>query len=112
MSTTYEIPLQPNAQTLRISLAGVYYNLTVLWNNLSLNWNVDIADDSFNNILTGVPLVVGSDLLQQYGYLNFGGQLIAYVDIDSSDNDNDIDNFESPSYDDLGQTGHLYFIVP
>jgi len=102
MSVTYEIPLQPNAQKLRISLAGVYYNLTVLWNDFSSNWNADIADDSGQNIITGIPLVVGVDLLGQYGCLNFGGQLIASMDTDESIN---------PNYTNLGSTGHLYFVV-
>lgn len=98
----YEIPLIPENQMLKISLAGVVYTLTVVWNNYSNNWNIDIADANGITIVSSIPLVAGEDLLGQFGYLNFGGQLIAEVDNDSNAN---------PNYTNLGSTGHLYFIT-
>src|SRR6266436_2161193 len=81
MSTANEIPLIPAAQTLQITLSGVKYTLNVYWNTFSNAWNVDIiGSDGVTPIITSIPLVTGTDLLAQYKYLNFGGQLIAQTD--------------------------------
>jgi len=109
MSTAYEVPLSPMPQKFSISLAGVTYNLKLSWNDILYGgglknpcWLLDIRDTTDNPILTGIPLVTGADLLAQYGYLSFGGQLIV-----QSDNDPNL----VPSFDTLGKTGHLYFVT-
>lgn len=102
MSTPYEIPLIAAAQQITISLASVTYTLTVKWNDEANVWVLDIADANNNPILTGIPLVTGTDLLGQFAYLNFGGKLIAQTDYNLT---------LPPSYTDLGSTGHLYFVV-
>lgn len=102
-TTAYEIPLQATPQTLTISLAGVTYQLRVLWNFIAAAWVVDLMDDLGNPILSGLlPLITGADLLEQFGYLNLGGQLIV-----QTDNDTDA----VPTFDNLGANGHLYFVV-
>lgn len=100
--TAYLIPLINQPQTLTITLAGVQYILKVVWNNVSQCWVMDIADSSGNNIATGIPLVTGADLAEQFGYLNFGGMFIA-----QTTNDTDA----VPTFEDLGNTGNLYFVV-
>jgi hypothetical protein len=102
MSQVFEIPLTPAAQSLRTSLNGVYYNLTLVWNSVSNNWNLDIEDDLGNNILCGLPLVSGINLLDQLGYLGFSGFLVAQTDNDTG---------VPPTYNNLGSHGHLYFVV-
>lgn len=102
MSTTYEIPLLNTPQTLTVSLGGTVYTLNVLWNNESQTWTVDFLDSSGNLLLAAVPLVTGVDLLEQYPDLNFGGQLIAFTDYNPD---------QPPSFQDLGATGHLQFVV-
>ncbi len=103
MSTVYSIPLTPVPQTFGITLAGVAYNLTFTWNTNSQNWILDIADQNNNDILTGIPLVTGSDLLEQYAYLNFGGKLIVQTTGDVT---------AVPTYENLGTDGLLYFVTP
>ncbi len=103
MTTLYEIPLINLAQTLSITLADVSYVLTVKWNDASSCWVMDMGDANGNPILQGIPLVTGSDLLEQFAYLNFGGALIAQTDHDI---------YAPPTYDNLGTTGHLYFETP
>lgn len=100
--TVYEIPLNPAPQTFGIALAGTNYNLTVKWNTASLNWVMDIADANNNPILSGVPIITGADLLAQYAYMNFGGQLRAQTDGDLT---------AVPTYTNLGSAGHLYFVT-
>jgi hypothetical protein len=102
MTTYYEIPLSPTPQTFNISLAGVTYKCTVKWNWVSACWVIDIADATGTPMISGIPMVTGANLLEQYAYLGFGGSLVA-----QTDNAPDV----VPTFDDLGSTGHLYWIV-
>lgn len=98
----FQIPLQPNPQILQVTLAGTAYQFTVKWNDANQAWTLDIADSSGNPIISGIPIVTGQDLLAPYGYLNFGGQLIA-----QTTNDTDA----VPTLANLGSTGNLYFVL-
>jgi hypothetical protein len=102
MSTPYIIPLIPAPQTLSVTLGGNQYNLRVLWNNAASCWVLDIYDASNNPVVLGIAVVTGVDLLRQFGYLNFGGQLIAQTDFDT---------LAVPTADNLGTNGNLYFVV-
>lgn len=102
MTTAYEIPLSPQPQTFNIALAGTTYGFTVQWNVQNASWIIDIADASGNPIVSGIPMVTGCDLLEQYGYLNFGFQLVAQTDNSPA---------TVPTFDALGTTAHLYAIV-
>lgn len=103
MSTVNNIPLIPAPQTFNITLGTVVYKLTVKWNVPAQAWVLDISTPSGTPILSGVPLITGADLLEQYEYLNFGGALYA-----QTDNAPDA----VPTYTNLGSDGHLYFVVP
>src|ERR1700719_665867 len=102
MATPYLIPLQPTNQKLQITLAGTVYTLTVRWNDMNGAWTLDMADASQNPIISGIPVVTGEDLLAPYGYLNFGGQLIAQTTNDTN---------AVPTMANLGTTGNLYFVT-
>lgn len=102
MSTAYEIPLSAEPQTFNIALAGTTYGFTIRWNVPNASWIIDIADASGNPIVSGIPMVTGSDLLEQYSYLGFGYQLVCQTDNDPN---------AVPTFDNLGTTGHLYAIV-
>lgn len=99
----YEIPLSPRPQTFGITLAGRALNLTLLWRNVDEGgWVLDIADGENVPIVRGIPLVTGADLLGQYAYLGFGGQLIVQTDHDTD---------AVPTWENLGDTSHLYFVT-
>jgi Domain of unknown function (DUF6983) len=104
ITTAYEVPLTPaSPTTFTIPLAGVTYTLTVKWNPVNAYWVLDVADSSGTvPIVGGIPLVTGADLLEQYGYLSFGGQLICQTDFDVT---------APPTWSNLGTTGHLFFLV-
>jgi len=102
MSTAYEIPLRAIPQSFTITLGGTPYDLTVRWNAANATWIVDFYSTSGVLILGGVPLVANVDLLAQYGYLEFGGKLVAQTDFDVT---------APPTFANLGTTGHLYFVV-
>lgn len=100
---TYEIPLTATPQAFAITLAGVSYRLTVIWRDApGGGWVLDIADDGGAAIVQGIPLITGADLLEQYAYLGFGGQLVVQTD-------HAVDAI--PTFDNLGDMSHLYFLT-
>lgn len=101
--TIYEIPTSSDNQTFTISLVGVTYQINLYWSDINNSWTIDILDISNNPILTGIPVVANVDLLAPFGYLNFGGRLIAQTD-------HNVD--APPSQSNLGTAGHIYFVVP
>lgn len=71
----YEIPLTPEPQRFSISIGATTYNLRFCWNENDIGgWFMDIADDNENPILMGIPLVTGSNLLEQFAYLGIEGK--------------------------------------
>ncbi|VXB25340.1 conserved hypothetical protein [Burkholderia sp. 8Y] len=100
--TAYEIPLSAKPQTFSIPLGGVTYKMTLRWNVPAEAWMLDVADASGSAMVGSIPLVTGVDLLGQYAYLGFAGQLVVQTDNDPA---------AVPTFDNLGTTGHLYFIT-
>lgn len=100
---SFEVPLSPTPQKITMAMGGSTYELTVRWNVPNNTWMLDIADTDGNSILSSIPVVTGTNLLEQYDYLDFGVSLFAFTD-------HDLDS--PPTFDNLGTTGHLYFYVP
>lgn len=103
MSRPFEIPTIPAPQTFRVALAGKVYRWVLKWCSPAACWVADIYDSQGAALLRGVPLVTGVDLLGQFAYLEFLGQLYAQTDHDAD---------AVPTFDNLGSTGHLFFVVP
>lgn len=102
--TVYEVPITPGMpQNFTVTMNSVVYNLRFTWCDPNQCWSMDINDSNNNPIVNGVPLVTSADLLEQYGYLGIGGQMIVQTDTDP-----DI----VPGFYNLGvgANGHLYFI--
>jgi hypothetical protein len=103
----FEIPLSGTPQRFPIPLAGVTYVMLFQfrvfgpWNSGQGTWHLDIFDTDSNPLACGIPLITGANLLQQFDYLNFGGEL--WVVTEGSD--------DPPTYDGLGTSSHLYFIM-
>jgi hypothetical protein len=100
--TAYEIPLQPEPQTLSVSLAVVTYKLTVKWNAYAQTWILDIADQNGAGLAQGLPFLPGQNLLAQYAYLGIGGSLVVQTNQDP---------YALPTATNLGTDSHLYFMV-
>ena len=100
----FEIPLTPNAQSFLITLVGVQYRMTLVWRDIDDGgWFLDIADEQSNNIVQGIPLITGANLLEQYPDKNFGFGL--YVGTDG-------DDAAIPTYNNIGTQSHLYVVTP
>lgn len=109
-NSAFEIPLQGSTnQAFSIPILGITYNMTLRWNaqdndnDQEGTWYLDIADVNGTQIVGGIPLITGADLLAQYDYLGFGFQLVVQSDHDT---------VELPSFGNLGSTSHLYAVIP
>ncbi|MHA7845399.1 phage baseplate plug family protein [Serratia sp. D1N4] len=96
-----EIALTADNQRFRITLGGIEYQMTLLWRN-SAGWILDIASSTGTSIVNGIPLVTGANLLQPYKHLGFNGALVVASDVDI---------YAAPTKDNLGSSGHVYFIA-
>ena len=65
-------------------------------------WVLDILDAANNPLVTGIPLVTGTDLLAQFQYLNFKGKLVVQT-LTSPD--------DVPTFDNLGDTAKLFWVT-
>lgn len=103
MATTYEIPITPASnQTLSVILNDTGYQLTLQWRAAyEAGWVLDIASEDGTTLVAGIPLITGADLLAQHQHLGIGGAL--YV---ATDGDQDA----VPTFSNLGDTSHLYWI--
>lgn len=102
MTQAYEIPTSPTPQSFTITLSGVQYQLALRWCDPAASWLLDIADVNGVPLLSGIAVVTGTDLLDPYAYLGFGGALYAATDHDPD---------TPPGFDTLGRTSHIYWIT-
>jgi hypothetical protein len=102
-STPYLIPLIPQNQEFDISLNGTTYHLRIKWNSFSNAWILYIEDSQRNLLLSGIPMVTGCDLLEQYAYIGIDGAMVVQSSTDPD---------EVPDYTALGSTGNLFFLIP
>jgi len=110
MTTYTEIPTsagQPFRQ--RTDMLGVLYTMHFRYNLVSDCWIVDIWDDvDVNKVITGIPLVTGCDLLEQFGYLPIGANAILTVMTIGPGVSPDT----PPTFDNLGADGHVFVLTP
>jgi hypothetical protein len=101
MAQSYEIPLINLAQKLNIQLGTDYYILRLRYCFTPMGgWIMDIYDNQGVQLICGIPLVTGCDLLEQYAYVGIPGSM--YVATDGNPP-------VVPTNDNLGQTSHLYY---
>jgi hypothetical protein len=102
VQTVYTVPLNGAPQQFTIGLGGVTYTLLLKWNAMQQGWFLDIGDSSNNPIVSGIPLVTGVNLLEQYGYLGFNGSL--YVQTASN-----VDAI--PTFTNLGTDSNVFYVT-
>ena len=95
-----EIPLTPDNQNYSITLSGTVYQFRMVWREAF--WCLDILNSGGVDIITGIPLITGYNLLEQYAYLNPGFSLYVFCDIAGQEN---------PTKTDMGTYIHLYVIT-
>lgn len=101
--TPLEIPLQPVAQKLSVSIRGTTYVMTVRWCVPANCWVADFDATDGTSILAGIPLVTGADLMEQFAHLDIGvGAMVVQTDHDQD---------AVPTFDNLGSTSHVYYLT-
>ncbi|CCV60945.1 hypothetical protein AB8899_12295 [Yersinia enterocolitica] len=95
-----EIPLTANNQFFNIALGEISLNLRLVYRDVA-GWIMDVRDSGGADMLCGVPLVVGVDLIEQYPELGING-VFAVLSDDSRE--------EYPTKTNLGTGSHLYFV--
>lgn len=98
----FEIPTTSESQRMSIQLGDRVYSIMLWWNEFSACWVIDISDVDQNLIVSGIPLVTGTDLLGQFKHLDIPGGLLVQSDNDA---------FQVPDKVSLGVTGRLYFVT-
>ena len=105
MATVYEIPITPGGgnQTFSTDLGGTIYRFSLFWRNaVDGGWTIDIADADGNQMVTGVPLLPGGDILAPFKHLEIPGGLYVVTDGEPE---------TPPSFLNLGETAHLYWVT-
>ena len=73
-------PSQTFTSTIPIDGGSIKFNFFLKFNTESSCWVLDIKDSSNNGIVTGINLVTGANLLEQYSYLKIGSAYLAKID--------------------------------
>lgn len=95
-----EIPLTPTNQQFAITLGEQQLNMRVMWRD-EAGWLLDLMDGAGAELVNSIPLVPGSNLLEQYSYLGITGALAVLVDNNEP---------ELPTKTNLGIGSHLYYV--
>ena len=95
-----EIPLTPTNQQFAITLGEQQLNMRVMWRD-EAGWLLDLMDGTGAELVNSIPLVPGSNLLEQYSYLGITGALAVLVDNNEP---------ELPTKTNLGIGSHLYYV--
>lgn len=95
-----EIPLSADNQHFAISIDGVMYNMNILWRGTF--WVLDLQDSGGAPLILGIPLVAGTNLLEQYNHMQLDFAMVVECDNPQQ---------EYPTQYDLGATSHLYLIT-
>jgi hypothetical protein len=72
---------------------------------------LDIYDSNWDPIVMGTPLVTGTDLLGQFGYLGIGKSGASWVQLVVMTIAVGHSPDEVPTFQDLGVDGHLYEVI-
>ncbi|MGO4738655.1 hypothetical protein AB4099_19055 [Bosea sp. 2KB_26] len=104
MATIYEFPLLPEAQQMSITLGTVEYVVRFGWaDTADGGWFIDMSLTDGTPLLRSLPLTAGENVLQQFDYLGFPGEIRVQTD------GNDL---VEPTYANLGSNGKVLFITP
>lgn len=101
MAKILEIPLSARNQIVTVVLLNVTYQLTLQWRKAAQTWFLDIADAAGTPLIQGLALVQGVNLLHQHQALGIGGGLLVTCDT----------GVDAPTFENLGTTSHLLFVV-
>lgn len=78
-------PNQTFTSTIPVDGSSIKFNFFLKFNTENNCWVLDIKDSSNNGIVTGINLVTGVNLLEQYSYLKIGSAYLVKADTSLTD---------------------------
>lgn len=87
---------------MEVDLGAKTYVFKTQWNVPMQCWILDIYDDLETPLVRGIPLITGTDLLQQFEYLEFGGMLLVWS--------TEGPWYVVPSFQSLGSNSNVYYV--
>lgn len=106
MASFFEIPLNSVSERFGIDLPdGTSLAMTVVWRNRGgAGWVLDLDTPDGVRLVSGIPMVAGTDLLGQFRHLGIPGALVLVSDGASP--------YDDPTFAGLGTDQHLYYVTP
>jgi hypothetical protein len=103
MAKFFEIPLTPIPQLFTVQLSGIDYNILLTYRDVDEGgWFIDVSDINSAPIVNGIPLVTGTNLIEQYAHLGFGGRMWVQTVNDPN---------APPTFLNLGTEAFLYWVT-
>jgi hypothetical protein len=97
----FSIPALPTPQSFGISLGGIDLNMGLSFKGAA-GWVMDVANNVGDTLLSGVPLVTGGNLLEQFEHLGIPGGL--WVQTKNAPD-------AVPTFDNLGVESFLFYVA-
>lgn len=97
----FSIPALPTPQSFGISLGGIDLNMNLAFKGAA-GWVMDVANNIGDTLLSGVPLVTGGNLLEQFEHLGIPGGL--WVQTKNAPD-------AVPTFDNLGVESFLFYVA-
>jgi hypothetical protein len=98
----FEVPLTARPQVFTVWLGDKEFTWRLYWLKPASCWVIDISDVDGNPIASGIPLVTGTDLFDQFQYTELRGGRLFVMSTDRPPS-------TVPGWGDLGLTGHVYW---
>lgn len=97
----FSVPALPTPQSFGISLGGLDLNMNLAFKGAA-GWVMDVANNVGDALLSGVPLVTGGNLLEQFEHLGIPGGL--WVQTKNAPD-------AVPTFDNLGVESFLFYVA-
>lgn len=97
----FSVPALPTPQSFGISLGGLDLNMNLAFKGAA-GWVMDVANNVGDTLLSGVPLVTGGNLLEQFEHLGIPGGL--WVQTKNAPD-------AVPTFDNLGVESFLFYVA-
>lgn len=97
----FSVPALPTPQSFGISLGGLDLNMNLEFKGAA-GWVMDVANNVGDTLLSGVPLVTGGNLLEQFEHLGIPGGL--WVQTKNAPD-------AVPTFDNLGVESFLFYVA-
>lgn len=97
----FSVPALPTPQSFGISLGGLDLNMNLAFKGAA-GWVMDVASNVGDTLLSGVPLVTGGNLLEQFEHLGIPGGL--WVQTKNAPD-------AVPTFDNLGVESFLFYVA-